>query len=131
MVKLKAILDSNFGEKIDNMFEIQALATHPAKQGRGYGTALVKVVNDMVCRGRSCLQAPLTMLSLPQADTQARATYVVTTDAYRFYETVGYELVGEDWLGVDNPAWTGAPVPLRVVSCFQDATTSCIDSFLR
>ncbi|KAI0687337.1 hypothetical protein C8Q76DRAFT_760739 [Earliella scabrosa] len=112
VAKLKAILDSNFGETIDNMFEIQALATHPAKQGRGYGTALVKVVNDM-------------------ADTQARATYVVTTDAYRFYETVGYELVGEDWLGVDNPAWTGAPVPLRVVSCFQDATTSCIDSFLR
>ena len=51
-----------------------------------------------------------------QADAQGRATYLLTTDAYRFYETVGYKLVGEDWLGIDNPKWTGAPVPIRVVS---------------
>ncbi|KAI0773654.1 hypothetical protein C8Q74DRAFT_1368229 [Fomes fomentarius] len=93
--KVKAIYSNVFGDKIKDMFEIQVLATVPAKQGRGYGTALVKTVNKM-------------------ADERGRAAYLLTTDAYRFYETVGYKLVGEDWLGVDNPSWTGAPVPVRV-----------------
>lgn len=54
--------------------------------------------------------------SMLQADAQGRSTFVVTSDAYRFYEAVGYKLVGERWLGVDNPRWKGEPVPVRVVS---------------
>ena len=42
------MLKSLLGDTIDDMFEIQALATLPSKQGRGYATALMKVVHDMV-----------------------------------------------------------------------------------
>ncbi|KAI0706902.1 hypothetical protein C8T65DRAFT_220779 [Cerioporus squamosus] len=85
------------GPEIDEMLEIQGLATAPSKQGRGYATALVKTVHDM-------------------ADAQGRKTYVITGDAQGFYETVGYRLVAEDWLGIDNPLWDGPAVPIRIVS---------------
>lgn len=111
---MEAIYNSVFGDKIKDMFEIQFLATIPAKQGRGYGTALVKTVNKMVRRLLGSIFS--SMLRITQADERGRATYLLTIDAYRFYETVGYKLVGEDWLGVDNPNWTSAPVPVRVVS---------------
>lgn len=39
----------------------------------------------------------------------------MTTDAYRFYEFVGFKLVGERQIAVDNPAWDGAPVTIRIV----------------
>ena len=45
---MTAIYDRVFGDKRQDMFEIQALATLSAKQGRGYGTALVEMVNGMV-----------------------------------------------------------------------------------
>ena len=35
-----------FGGKLKDMYEIQVLATHPAAQGRGYGSALVRYVVD-------------------------------------------------------------------------------------
>ena len=64
---------------------------------------------------------PLTVTVFPiqlssQADAQGRAVTLVTTDAYKFYEFVGFELVAEKLIGDDNPSWDGPPVPIRIVS---------------
>ena len=46
----KALVVSAFGseEKLSEMYEVQGLGVTPEKQGRGYGTALVRKVLDMV-----------------------------------------------------------------------------------
>ncbi|RPD62152.1 hypothetical protein L226DRAFT_535520 [Lentinus tigrinus ALCF2SS1-7] len=94
--KLRAMIKSALGDRVSEMMELSGLATAPAKQGRGYATALVKYLNDM-------------------ADARGRAVWVFTDDAKWFYEELGYVLVAEDWAGVDNPKWNGDPVPLRVM----------------
>ena len=57
-----------------------------------------------------------------QADEQGRAVTLVTTDAYKFYEFVGFELVAEKLIGDDNPSWDGPPVPIRIVSVAGNIT---------
>ncbi|OSD04346.1 hypothetical protein PYCCODRAFT_1466307 [Trametes coccinea BRFM310] len=93
------MLRAAFGDHVDKLIEVQGLVTAPAKQGQGYGTALMEFANAL-------------------ADAQDRGVYIFTTDAYRFYETVGYTLVEEDVLGVDNPKWKGDPVHIRIVDDF-------------
>ncbi|OJT10214.1 hypothetical protein TRAPUB_13319 [Trametes pubescens] len=89
------MLEKAFGKSIENLIEIQGLATAPEHQGKGYGTALMLLANAM-------------------ADVQKRGVYLVTTDAHGFYQRFGYRVVEEDVLGVDNPKWTGEPVHIRV-----------------
>ena len=121
--KLRAMLKSVFGERVDQMMELSGLATSPAKQGRGYATALVRTLNDMVRSTAhltfgmnvSCAHARV-LLHVRQADSRDCAVWVFTDDAKWFYEELGYVLVAEEWAGVDNPKWKGDPVPLRVVS---------------
>ncbi|RDX44754.1 hypothetical protein OH76DRAFT_1408834 [Lentinus brumalis] len=96
IAKSHALLEAAIGERVDELFEVQRLATVPAKQGRGYATALISVVHDL-------------------ADAQGRATYVFTGDTWKFYESVGYKLVGEDWFGNDNPKYHGPPGPIRLM----------------
>ncbi|TFK85839.1 hypothetical protein K466DRAFT_174404 [Polyporus arcularius HHB13444] len=96
ITKSQALLEAAIGERVDELFEVQRLATVPAKQGRGYATALISVVHDL-------------------ADAQGRATYVFTGDTWKFYESVGYKLVGEDWFGNDNPKYHGPPGPIRLM----------------
>ncbi|KAI0650644.1 hypothetical protein C8Q79DRAFT_998441 [Trametes meyenii] len=94
--KVEALLRSAFGDDIKNMLEIRGLATAPEKQGRGYGTALMRLVDEM-------------------SDVQGRAVYAVTTDAHRFYESIGYSTLREGFIGGDNPNWNGPPVGIRIV----------------
>ncbi|KAI0706890.1 hypothetical protein C8T65DRAFT_740445 [Cerioporus squamosus] len=96
VTKLRAMIKSALGERVNDMMELTGLATAPAAQGHGYATALVRVLNEI-------------------ADAKGRAVYVFTDDAKWFYEELGYVLVAEDWAGVDNPKWTGDPVPLRIM----------------
>ncbi|KAI9056589.1 hypothetical protein FKP32DRAFT_1478662 [Trametes sanguinea] len=113
--KLARMLHAAFGDHVDKLIEVQGLVTAPAKQGHGFGTALIEFANALVCD--CCLSDRLayTRLTLCQADAQDRGVYILTTDAYRFYETVGYTLVEEDVLGVDNPKWKGDPVHIRIM----------------
>ena len=41
---------------------------------------------------------------------------MITTDAYKFYELIGFKVVAKKVVGVDNPAWGGAPVTIHIVS---------------
>ena len=111
------MLDSALGERVHDMLEIQSLATAPAKQGRGYASTLVRVVNDLVSP-IACFQSRepwLTPSFSSQADSLGRGVYVITTDAYRFYERLGYKLVGEVWIGDGNPRWNGPAAAIRLV----------------
>ena len=54
------------GDKGKDMFELVGLATAPKKQGRGYATALVNVLNQMVCAR--------TIISLTLAEQRDRQT---------------------------------------------------------
>ncbi|KAI0743891.1 hypothetical protein C8Q80DRAFT_1183823 [Daedaleopsis nitida] len=92
----RAMYKAAFGDSPEEMFEIVTLATAPEKQGLGYGSALVAAVHDM-------------------ADARGAATFLFTSDAKGFYEAVGYKMVAETVLGLDNPKWTGGPVALRVM----------------
>ncbi|KAI0650643.1 hypothetical protein C8Q79DRAFT_397400 [Trametes meyenii] len=94
--KLAKMLETAFGNRLEDMIEVGGLATTPAKQGLGYGTMLMHFVNDW-------------------ADKQNRAVWLFTTDAYEFYETVGYSVIQEDVAGADDPTWEGEPVPLRIM----------------
>ena len=42
------MLKDAFGEKVKEMYEVRTLATAPEAQGRGYGSALVNIVTEMV-----------------------------------------------------------------------------------
>ena len=85
--KLRAMLKSVFGERVDQMMELSGLATSPAKQGRGYATALVRTLNDMVKSAAyltfdmnaSCAHARV-LLHVRQADSRGCAVWVFTDD---------------------------------------------------
>ena len=47
-VAIKKMVSSVLGDRAEEMFEVVALSTSREKQGRGYGTALMKFVDDVV-----------------------------------------------------------------------------------
>ncbi|KAH9846936.1 hypothetical protein C2E23DRAFT_536646 [Lenzites betulinus] len=94
--KVKELVLDAFGEKVADMYEIQSLGTAPEVQGRGYGSALVTAVTDM-------------------ADADGHDVWLVTTDAYAFYEGLGFSIIRSATLGDENPTWEGEPVPIRVM----------------
>lgn len=50
-----------------------------------------------------------------QGDADGHDVWVLTTSAYKFYETLGFSIVGEETIGASNPKWDREPVTLRVV----------------
>lgn len=86
-------IEKSIGERRHEMFVIASLMTHPAKQGRGYGTALVKAVTE-------------------QADAMGRATWLHSSNTKAntgFYRSLGFVTVAESVIGDDNPNWKGEP----------------------
>ncbi|KAI0335569.1 hypothetical protein GY45DRAFT_1316922 [Cubamyces sp. BRFM 1775] len=81
-----------FGEKVEDMYEVQILATAPEAQGQGYGSALVTAITD-------------------KGDADGHDVWLLTSDAYQFYESLGFSIVRSDVVGADNPRWKGGPVP--------------------
>ncbi|KAI0832527.1 hypothetical protein BC628DRAFT_1406981 [Trametes gibbosa] len=94
--KAKAMVLDAFGEKVGDMYEIQSLGTSPEVQGRGYGSALVTAVTDL-------------------ADADGHDVWLVTTDAYAFYEGLGFSVVRSATVGDENPMWKGEPIVIRVM----------------
>ncbi|KAH9948423.1 hypothetical protein B0H21DRAFT_734162 [Amylocystis lapponica] len=88
---MKEAFGGNDGEL--QMVNLSALCTHPSKQRRGYGTALVKFITD-------------------KADALACPTYLCSSniDNTTFYEQCGFITVAKFTLGDTNPAWHAPPV---------------------
>ncbi|KAI0352852.1 hypothetical protein OH77DRAFT_740427 [Trametes cingulata] len=92
----KSLLQETFGERLKDMYDIQILATAPSMQGKGYGSALVTAVTDM-------------------ADAEGCDICVLSSDAYHFYERLGFVVVREAVLGRDNPEWHGEPIAVHLL----------------
>ncbi|KAL1944250.1 hypothetical protein VTO73DRAFT_3435 [Trametes versicolor] len=91
-----ALAQSSFGDRIEEMYEIQTLGTAPKAQGNGFASALVTTITDM-------------------GDADGHDVWVLTTSAYGFYEMLGFSIIGQATVGADNPKWDGDPVTLRVM----------------
>ncbi|KAI0335564.1 hypothetical protein GY45DRAFT_1316911 [Cubamyces sp. BRFM 1775] len=101
--KVGQMLKASFGDQMAGMLEIRGLATAPGKRRRGYATILMRLAHEM-------------------SDAQGRAVFAVTTDAHEFYEKLGYAVVREDSIGIDNPGWHGPPVRIYIMYRLPTAT---------
>ncbi|KAI0722871.1 hypothetical protein C8Q76DRAFT_793872 [Earliella scabrosa] len=102
---LGALAKETFGDRLSGMYKIIGLGTDPEVQGRGYGTALMRHV-------------------LEQSDAEGRDCCLVTTDAHRFYESLGFSVVRTGVVGADNPTWHGEPVIIRIMHRPAKVSTS-------
>ncbi|OSC97096.1 hypothetical protein PYCCODRAFT_1399433 [Trametes coccinea BRFM310] len=94
--KVGAMVGEALGERVADMYEVQALATAPEAQGHGYGSALVTTVTDM-------------------GDADGHDVWLITADARPFYEFLGFTAIRTTTIGEDNPKWTGAPVYMHLM----------------
>ncbi|KAM5534312.1 hypothetical protein V8D89_012040 [Ganoderma adspersum] len=94
--KAQTLVVEAFGDKVRDMYEIQALCTDPDAQGRGYASALVEYV-------------------LKQGDADGHDVWLLTTDAYGFYERFGFAVVRSGMIAVDNPVWDDEPITLYIM----------------
>ncbi|KAI0917008.1 hypothetical protein AcW2_007255 [Taiwanofungus camphoratus] len=117
--KLDATVKEALGDEFDSMINLTNLATVPEKQGRGYGTALVRHVTA---------QVPLHLIrysiarfahkdSLWQADVQQCSTWLTSSNVAntKFYESCGFLTVAEILLGDNNPMWGKPPIVVPVM----------------
>ncbi|KAI0700764.1 hypothetical protein BC835DRAFT_363837 [Cytidiella melzeri] len=87
------VADETLGTSRKDMAYIATLATAPAQQGRGYASALVKMVVD-------------------EADAQGRMTWLMSSNIANtgFYNDHGFITKAKIILGQDNPTWDRPPV---------------------
>ncbi|THH30901.1 hypothetical protein EUX98_g3295 [Antrodiella citrinella] len=96
--KMDAAVREALGDRKKDMFYLDHLGTTPAKQGRGYGTALCKVLAD-------------------EADARGAASYLGSSNVETntpFYNSVGFYTVKEFVVG-DDPTWKKPPVVIAVM----------------
>ncbi|KAI0048027.1 hypothetical protein FA95DRAFT_1129694 [Auriscalpium vulgare] len=90
--KFTAALEKHVGPHADEFFSVDGLATHPAFQGHGYGSALMNAVSALV-------------------DEVGCRTWLGSSNPVNqvFYESFSYVAVAEIVLG-DDPDYTGKPI---------------------
>ncbi|KAF9482926.1 hypothetical protein BDN70DRAFT_874339 [Pholiota conissans] len=93
------------------MIHVGLLATEPASQGKGYGGALLEVINDF-------------------ADERSKAMWLLSSNILNepFYNSHGFETVGTFYVGEGNPEWTKKPIPVQIVSGQRCQVSNMIDS---
>lgn len=106
--KMNQFAADHLGEAFRSMRSVNALATHPDFQRRGYGGALVDAITSL-------------------ADAEGRSTYLFSSNPINteFYNSHGFFTLAELMVGDDDPTWKKPPVPIALVS------TSQINSCLR
>ncbi|KLO18064.1 hypothetical protein SCHPADRAFT_900056 [Schizopora paradoxa] len=97
--KFHSLVKSALGDRELEMLSVNALATTPECQRRGYGGALVDYITQ-------------------KADEQGRSTYLLSSNPINepFYVKHGFVEVAAVVLGDDDPSWTQKPIriPLMV-----------------
>ncbi|TCD69848.1 hypothetical protein EIP91_005925 [Steccherinum ochraceum] len=97
--KLKGALDEVLGpDRSKKMSFLSHIATTPAKQGRGYGSALCAAMAK-------------------EADARGLPSYVISSNVdgnTRFYNSNGYFTVKEIIVGDTDPTWEKEPVKIAI-----------------
>jgi len=98
VTKLEAKLKEVLGDRLADLNYLDTIATLPAAQGRGYGSALIESVNQW-------------------SDSQDRAMYLWSSNIKNmgFYSYHGFQVVGEILLGDKNPTWQKPPVRFQLM----------------
>ncbi|KAF8897730.1 hypothetical protein BD779DRAFT_398403 [Infundibulicybe gibba] len=96
--KRKNLTTKTLGDRVDQMFYVGCLATEPASQGRGYGSALMQAA-----------------ISLADATNQALWLITATEEDVEFYNMHGLKTMGETVLGEGNETWHEVPVIIRLM----------------
>ena len=52
-----------------------------------------------------------------QSDADGYDIWLVTTDAWQFYEYLGFAKLRSDIVGDDNSTWKGGPISIHIVRC--------------
>ncbi|KAH9950505.1 hypothetical protein B0H21DRAFT_537951 [Amylocystis lapponica] len=90
--KMEAAVASSIGDEVKEMISLDMLAVAPARQGLGYGTALVLSVAE-------------------KADAEGRSVWVITNqNTASYYAQFGFSTVKEVLFGEKNPTYNGPPV---------------------
>ncbi|KAF8897726.1 hypothetical protein BD779DRAFT_397986 [Infundibulicybe gibba] len=96
--KMKAAIARSLGNRTDAMFHVECLATEPAKQGCGYGSALLR-------------QA----ITLAERERRSIWLSTDTKENVKFYNSHGFKTVDEAVLGNENPGWDEPPVVMSIM----------------
>ncbi|KAF9482928.1 hypothetical protein BDN70DRAFT_990714 [Pholiota conissans] len=96
--KSKVVLDATIRDRMEDMIRVGPLATEPESQGKGYGGALLEVINDF-------------------ADERSKAMWLLSSNILNepFYNSHGFETVGTFYVGEGNPEWTKKPIPVQIM----------------
>lgn len=111
-------ISATLGERVDEMYYLDSLATAPEYQGRGYGGVLVDAVNHMVRGGFDRIdRISAHHMDHWQAEQHGRAIWLVSTlDNATFYGLHGYSIASRFTIGEANPTWHKPPVVITLVS---------------
>ncbi|KAK7695768.1 hypothetical protein QCA50_000405 [Cerrena zonata] len=96
--KIEEAMKREIGDRTATMLVLNTIATTPSKQGHGYGTALVKILNA-------------------KADSEGRTTMLISSNVKAntgFYNSLGFQTVATIFLG-DDPDWHEPPVPVAIM----------------
>lgn len=107
------------GDKNFDYFYVGLLATAPKHQGQGYGSALMDFILFQVNFSLAAAISDTSLKTLSvQADLKGRQTFLFssTPDNVPFYESFGFEVIGEIKLGENNSKWKKSPVIVPLVS---------------
>jgi len=97
--KLRKAIANAVGERKGSMLYLDHIGTVPEKQGRGYGTALARILTT-------------------KADIENHPAWLVSSNVEvntGFYNNLGFYTVAEFVVGDDNPTWEGPPVMIAVM----------------
>jgi len=98
MSKAEATVEEAIGDRAKDMLFVDLLATAPAEQGRGYGSAVLDSITK-------------------EADIQNRATWLHSSNVSNteFYNSHGFVTVRTYLLGDKNPEWHEPPVIVSIM----------------
>ncbi|GJE95596.1 GNAT family N-acetyltransferase [Phanerochaete sordida] len=96
--KLEEATKAALGDDATRMVELTSVATAPERQGRGYASALVRLVTAL-------------------ADARGVGSWLVSSNVANrgFYAAFGYKVARTLYLGDEDPTWTLPPVPIDIM----------------
>ncbi|KAL5527802.1 hypothetical protein ACEPAG_6603 [Sanghuangporus baumii] len=97
--KLDKFTEEILGADRQRMRSVNALATAPEFQRRGYGGALLDAITKL-------------------ADAEGRSTYLLSSNAAantEFYNAHGFFTIAQILIGDDDPTWKGSPIPVPLM----------------